>query len=77
MQMNVIWWSGGALPRILSDVFKLLLRVSLLRPAVRFGSYLGGVRQLSRGGYLVRDDQPRLTSSARTVAVPRPGWTSH
>ena len=63
-----IRWSGcGSQPKIL-----------LRKPVGRtFGSYLGGGLRQNKGGFLVRDDLPLQTHSARTEAAQLQGWTYH
>lgn len=48
------------------------LRVSLWRRGATFGSSLGSALGQNSSGYLVRADQPHQTTSAPTVAAPRP-----
>ena len=45
------------------------LKISVRKLDATYGSYLGGEVHQNRGGYLARDDQPRLTTSAHTAVA--------
>jgi len=76
MLTRAILLGVGELTQRLSSAFKLLLRVFSLRPVGRYGSYLGGGLRPNSAGYLVRDDRPHVTTSARTAVAPPLGLTS-
>lgn len=75
--MYAPWQNGGKSLPIRCAVLWERLAGSTQKRAATFGSYLGGVLEPNNGGFLVRDDRPRLTTAVPTVAVPRPGSTSH
>jgi len=62
----------GSSRRIPSGESRWLHKIFSQKPAVTYGSYLGGDLRQNSGGFLVRDDLPRQTTAPHIEAVPLP-----
>jgi len=72
MRVTAIWRKGGKLPRIRCAASGSRRSNLSSKWGAPFGSYLGGGVRQNSAGYLVRDDQPRPTTSPPTVRVQQP-----